>query len=202
MGELKATFSTALEVLRCGRTITSYDRSLCVLLALSVCALGGARRKGAGFGEAKEAPPPPPTAPKTIAHPSGSHIGWQRPLWAKLEIIKNTTTKALMLRESKAMAEGVAKQAMPVFKSFKSVTMLATGIASAKSRKLNPSTLHRLARGPEVVCFNIKMLKTTKGKAKGSGGGGGKTGDSTWCSAVPTCKNQTPEILKKSVSDL
>ena len=22
---------------------------------------------------------PPPTAPKTVAHPSGSHIGWQRP---------------------------------------------------------------------------------------------------------------------------
>ena len=26
-------------------------------------------------------PPPPPTAPKTIAYPSGSHIGWRRPLW-------------------------------------------------------------------------------------------------------------------------
>ena len=23
--------------------------------------------------------PPPPTAPKIVAHPSGSHIGWQRP---------------------------------------------------------------------------------------------------------------------------
>ena len=25
--------------------------------------------------------PPPPTAPKTGAHPSGSHIGWRRPPW-------------------------------------------------------------------------------------------------------------------------
>ena len=24
---------------------------------------------------------PPPTAPKTVAHPSGSHIGWRRPPW-------------------------------------------------------------------------------------------------------------------------
>ena len=50
MDELKATFSAALEVLQGNRTITSYDRSQCVLLALSICALGGARRKGAGFG--------------------------------------------------------------------------------------------------------------------------------------------------------
>ena len=24
-------------------------------------------------------PPPPPTTPKTVAHPSGSHIGWRQP---------------------------------------------------------------------------------------------------------------------------
>ena len=58
MGELKATFSTALEVLQCSRTITSYDRSQCVLLALFVFALGGARWKGAGFGSTKGVPPP------------------------------------------------------------------------------------------------------------------------------------------------
>ena len=28
--------------------------------------------------------PPPPTAPKTVAHPSGSHIGWRRPPWSAL----------------------------------------------------------------------------------------------------------------------
>ena len=26
---------------------------------------------------------PPPTAPKTVAHPSGSHIGWRRPPWSR-----------------------------------------------------------------------------------------------------------------------
>ena len=26
--------------------------------------------------------PPPPTAPQTVEHPSGSHIGWRRPPWA------------------------------------------------------------------------------------------------------------------------
>ena len=25
--------------------------------------------------------PPPPTAPQTVEHPSGSRIGWQRPPW-------------------------------------------------------------------------------------------------------------------------
>ena len=25
--------------------------------------------------------PPPPTTPKTVAHPSGSHIGWRQPPW-------------------------------------------------------------------------------------------------------------------------
>ena len=40
LGELKATFSTALKVLQCSKTIMSYDRSQCVLLALCVGALG------------------------------------------------------------------------------------------------------------------------------------------------------------------
>ena len=70
MGELKATCSTTLEVLQCSKTTTSYDRSQCVLLALSVCALGGARRKGAGFGSTKGCPPPPPTTSKQ------SHTPW------------------------------------------------------------------------------------------------------------------------------
>ena len=68
MGELKATFSRGLEVLQCSRTITSYDRSQCVLLALSVCAFGGARRKGAGFGST---PPPPPCSPQNGRTPLG-----------------------------------------------------------------------------------------------------------------------------------
>ena len=45
MGELNSTFSTALKVLQGSTTIMRYDRSQCVLLALSVCALGGASRK-------------------------------------------------------------------------------------------------------------------------------------------------------------
>ena len=53
MGEPKATFSSALEVLQCSKTITSYDRSQRVLLALSVCDLRGTRQKGAGFGSTK-----------------------------------------------------------------------------------------------------------------------------------------------------
>ena len=61
MGELKATFSTALEVLQCSRTITSHDQSQCVLLPLSVCALGG--------------PPPPPCSP-----PKWSHNPWGQTL--------------------------------------------------------------------------------------------------------------------------
>ena len=40
--ELGIRTRTLLEVLQCSKTITSYDRSQCVLLALSVCALGGA----------------------------------------------------------------------------------------------------------------------------------------------------------------
>ena len=30
-----------------------------------------------------EPPPPPPTTPTTVAHPSGSHIGWRRPLCSR-----------------------------------------------------------------------------------------------------------------------
>ena len=33
LGELKATFSTALKVLQCSKTIMSYHQSQCVLLA-------------------------------------------------------------------------------------------------------------------------------------------------------------------------
>ena len=73
MGELKATFSTALEVLQCSKTITSYDRSQCVLLALFVCALGVAWRKG-GFGSTKwGGGDTPPTAPKTVASLGVTH---------------------------------------------------------------------------------------------------------------------------------
>ena len=28
--------------------------------------------------------PPPPTAPKTVAHTSGSHVGWRRPPWSPI----------------------------------------------------------------------------------------------------------------------
>ena len=38
LGELKATFSTALKVLHCSKPIMSYDRSQCFLLALCVFA--------------------------------------------------------------------------------------------------------------------------------------------------------------------
>ena len=36
-------------------------------------------RRPPRFGSTKGGGPPPPTAPKTVAHPSGSHIGWRRP---------------------------------------------------------------------------------------------------------------------------
>ena len=32
-------------------------------------------------------PPHPLTAPKTVAHPSGSHIGWRRPPWGCCNVI-------------------------------------------------------------------------------------------------------------------
>ena len=39
-----------------------------------------------------EAPPPPPlTAPKTVAHPSGSHIGWRQPPWDERAAYVETT---------------------------------------------------------------------------------------------------------------
>ena len=71
MGELKATLSAALEVLQCNKTITSYDWSQCVLLALSACALGGAWRKGAGFGSMKGGWGPPPYSPQNSCTPLG-----------------------------------------------------------------------------------------------------------------------------------
>ena len=77
----KATFGTALKVLQCSKTIMSYDPPQCVLLALSVCALGrGLTEKVLGLGQRREGGGvPPPTAPQTVEHPSGSHIGWRRP---------------------------------------------------------------------------------------------------------------------------
>ena len=41
LGELKAKLSSTVTVLQCLKTIMSYDWSQCVLLALSVCGLGG-----------------------------------------------------------------------------------------------------------------------------------------------------------------
>ena len=93
LGELKATFSSTLKVLQCSKTIMSYDQSQCVLLALCVCALGrGLTEKVLGLGQRRGGIPPPfgggwgsppPTAPQTVEHPLGSHIGWRRPpcLW-------------------------------------------------------------------------------------------------------------------------
>ena len=60
MGELKATFSTALKVLQCSKTIMSYDQSQCILLALCVCALGrGLTEKVLGLGQRRGGGPPP-----------------------------------------------------------------------------------------------------------------------------------------------
>ena len=41
-------------------------------------------RRPPRFGSTKVggSPPPPLTAPKTVAHPSGSHIGWRWPPWS------------------------------------------------------------------------------------------------------------------------
>ena len=55
LGAVKATFSTALKVLQCSKTIM----------------------RGVP-------PPPPPTAPQTVEHPSGSHTGWPPPPWGGL----------------------------------------------------------------------------------------------------------------------
>ena len=60
LSELKATFSTALKVLQCSKTIMSYDRSQCFLLALCVCALGrGLTEMVRGLGQRGGGPPPP-----------------------------------------------------------------------------------------------------------------------------------------------
>ena len=88
LGELKATFSTALKVLQCSKTIMSYDQSQCVFLPLCVCALGrGLTEKVLGLGQRRGGSPPirrgfgspPPTTPQTVEQPSGSYIGWRRP---------------------------------------------------------------------------------------------------------------------------
>ena len=61
LGELKATFSSALKVLHCSKTIMSYDQSQCVLLAfLCLRAWIGRDGKGAGFGSTKGGGAPPP----------------------------------------------------------------------------------------------------------------------------------------------
>ena len=82
LGELKATFSTALKVLQCSKTIMSYDQSQCVLLALCVCALGrGLTEKVLGLGQRRGGwgpppvrrgvPPPPPYSPPNCRTPLG-----------------------------------------------------------------------------------------------------------------------------------
>ena len=80
LGELKATFSTALKVLQCSKTIMSYDQSQCVLLALCVCALGqGLTEKVLGLGQRSPpppfgggwGPPPPPYSPPNCRTPLG-----------------------------------------------------------------------------------------------------------------------------------
>ena len=70
---------------------------------------------------------------------------------------------------SKAVVVGVVKEAMPVFTSFKSVTMSATGIASAKSRKLTPFPLRRLARGSRSGAFGHQNASKKKGEGKWKG---------------------------------
>ena len=82
LGELKATFGTALKVLQCSKTIMSYDQSQCVLLALCVCALGrgltekglGQRRGGVGSPPPSEGgPPPPPLQPPKLSNTPRGH---------------------------------------------------------------------------------------------------------------------------------
>ena len=66
LGELKATFSTALKVLQCSKTIMSYDRTKCFLLALYVCAPGrGLAEKVLGLGQRRggSGSPPPLYSP-------------------------------------------------------------------------------------------------------------------------------------------
>ena len=72
LGELKATFSTALKVLQCSKTIMSYDQSQCVLLALCVCALGwGLTEKVLGLGQRRGGGGPPLQPPKLLNTPRG-----------------------------------------------------------------------------------------------------------------------------------
>ena len=90
LGELKATFSTALKVLQCSKTIMSYDQSQCVLLALCVCALGrGLTEKVLGLGQRRGggSPPfgggcPPPLQPPKLSNtPRGHTLAGRRPPW-------------------------------------------------------------------------------------------------------------------------
>ena len=75
LGELKATFSTAM---KCYAVQQHNQQSQCVLLALCICALGRSLTEKV-LGLCQRRPPPPPTAPQTVEHPSGSHIGWRPP---------------------------------------------------------------------------------------------------------------------------
>ena len=81
LGELKATFSTALKVLQCSKTIMSYDQSQCILLALCVCALGRGPTENV-LVWVNEAPPPlrrgvggppPPLQPPKLSNTPRGH---------------------------------------------------------------------------------------------------------------------------------
>ena len=93
LGELKATFSTALKVLQCSKTIMIYDQSQCVLLALCVCALGrGLTEKVLGLGQRRGVPPPlrrgvgvppPPLQPPKLSNtPWGHTLAGGGPPWS------------------------------------------------------------------------------------------------------------------------
>ena len=82
LGQLKATFSTALKLLQCSKTIMSYDQSQCVLLALCVCALArGLTEKVLGLGQRRGgcAPPPLIQPPKLSNTPRGHTLAGGRP---------------------------------------------------------------------------------------------------------------------------
>ena len=58
---------------------------------------GGVSPPALGGGGVGVTPPPPPTAPQTVAHPSGSHIGWRRPLChIALSAVQGVTGTGLM----------------------------------------------------------------------------------------------------------
>ena len=61
---------------------------MCLVSFVCLRAWTGPNGKGAGFGSKGGGAfgggcPPPPTAPQTVEHPSGSHIGWRRPQWMR-----------------------------------------------------------------------------------------------------------------------